>query len=484
MTLRIRKPRHIRTRLALVFATTLTVLLGVYAVGTYVLLRTALYRELDRQLELEFHVGVEMMEAAQRSGTFPNPPPSRTVLPPEAPLGETWRWLEIWSPDGGLLMMEPGMTTAAHHLPDRPPRSEFGPESYRYADGQYVRVLSRLTVVLDTPVIIRALKPEAPIRNELWNYVRSLLVTLPLAVGLVGLVGYLLTKPALAPLVTLADRARLITADRLSDRLPVKNPDDEVGRLAAIFNETLSRLERSFDDLRRFTADASHELRTPLTALRSVGEVGLRDSKTPEEYREVIGSLLEEANRLSHLVDNLLALSRTDSGQVRPNPEAIDLESLCCEIRDLLAVLADEKHQVVELAPAGPAVAVADRQLVRRALINLVDNAIKYSPAGSTVKLITDTRDGTAIVEVVDEGPGIPAADRQRIFNRFYRVDPARHRATGGSGLGLSIAQSGVTACGGRIEVDDGPGGGSAFRILLPAENADRVAGVGAMSAS
>ncbi|HEY3384522.1 MAG TPA: heavy metal sensor histidine kinase [Vicinamibacterales bacterium] len=465
-------PRDVRTRLAWVFAMTLAILLAVYAAGVYVLLRQALYRELDRQLEADFHVGEEMMENASRSGgrlRFA----SDAALPraPEVLPTPKWRWLEIWSPDRQLLYGNPEDPKVARHLSSVPTAESVGPRSVDFVDGERVRMLSRPLVVLETPVIIRVLRSEEGLQHELWEYLRVLLIALPVAVVLAGLCGYVLTKPALEPLVTMAQRAQLITAERLSNRLPVENPHDEVGRLATIFNDTLSRLEQSFEHLRRFTADASHELRTPLTALRSVGEVGLRGDRTPAAYREIIGSLLEEVDRLSHVVDSLLLLSRAETGQVQLNVERVELVDLCRETCEFLAVLADDKRQTVNVASGGPVPVFADRTILRRAVVNLVDNAIKFSPQEGAITVTVGRRGQDAVVEVTDRGPGIPAADRERVFDRFYRVDPGRSRteAQGGSGLGLSIARWAVQASGGRLVVESEEDAGSTFRITLPA---------------
>jgi heavy metal sensor kinase len=461
--------RNIRTRLAFVFATTLALLLGLYAAGVFFLLRQALFRELDRQLEADFHVGEEMMENATRSaGRLRFEPVPPIALAPDTTPAQNWRWLEIWNPDGQLLYGNPEDPKLARHMPLAPKGESVGPLSVSFPDGARVRVLSRPLVVLETPVIIRVLRSEEGLQHELQEYLRVLLIALPVGALLAGLAGYILTKPALAPLVTMAERAKHITADRLSDRLPVENPHDEVGRLATIFNDTLARLERSFDHLRRFTADASHELRTPLTALRSVGEVGLRENRSPAEYREIIGSLLEEADRLSQVVDSLLTLSRADSGQVKLNTEPVNLAALCREVCEFLDVLAREKGQTLVLTGQAPVYVVADRAVLRRAVVNLVDNAIKYSPDGTTVTVGVGRRDGNSVVDVSDQGPGIAAAHRDRIFDRFYRVDQSRTRRGGGSGLGLSIAQWAVQASGGRLTVESPEGAGATFRIVLP----------------
>jgi heavy metal sensor kinase len=285
-------------------------------------------------------------------------------------------------------------------------------------------------------------------------------------VAVAGVGGYLVARRALAPIERMTERARSITADRLSDRLPVHNPDDEMGRLATVFNETLGRLERSFEQMRRFTADVSHELRTPLTSIRSVGEVGLRGHRDEASYRAIVGSMLEEADRLAGLVGRLLTLSRAESGQGNLAHEVVDLTSMAEDVVATLGVLAEEKGQrlTIERSARRPAVA-ADREVLRQALINLVDNAIKFSPAGGEICIrIVETAD-EASFDVCDSGPGITDEARPRIFDRFFHGGDAE---AGGSGLGLSIAKGAVEAQGGRLTLERTGASGSTFRIIMP----------------
>jgi heavy metal sensor kinase len=305
-------------------------------------------------------------------------------------------------------------------------------------------------------------------------YLRELLIVLllglPLAVAIAGFGGYFLARRALAPVDRMAVQARSITAERLKERLPVGNPDDELGRLATVFNQTLMRLESSFDQMRRFTADASHELRTPLTAMRSVGEIGLRGKRDASDYREIIGSMLEEVDRLSLLVDRLLTLSRADSGESMLSRERVDLCDLASEVTSQLEVLAEEKQQSLSVEATGPSVCLGDPMVLRQALLNLVDNAIKYSPVGGRIVVrVSSGPNGVALLDVSDTGPGIPAEMRPRVFDRFYRADRSRSRENGGgTGLGLSIARWAVEVNGGQLTLESSEKQGSTFRITLP----------------
>ncbi|HEY3383364.1 MAG TPA: ATP-binding protein [Vicinamibacterales bacterium] len=314
---------------------------------------------------------------------------------------------------------------------------------------------------------LRLASSEEAARHELREFSTALLVSLPLAFGVAVAAGYWLARRALAPVAAMTARARQITADRLDDRLPIENPQDEFGQLALVFNDALARLQRSFETLRRFTADASHELRTPLTAIRSVGEVGLRERRGEAEYREMVGSILEEADRLTKLVDSLLTLSRADAGRVGLSTAPLDLAETAREAVDDLGVLAEEKRQTIELVSEGPVPVRADRTTIRQAVINLLDNAIKFSPDDSRIRVVVRQDASRAVLEVADDGPGIAAEHLPHLFERFYRVDGARSAAAGGAGLGLSIAQWSIEANGGQLEAESSLGHGSVFRIVL-----------------
>jgi heavy metal sensor kinase len=314
-------------------------------------------------------------------------------------------------------------------------------------------------------VVIQVARSEAAMRDELQRLVLLFVLGLPVAVAIAGLGGYTLARRALRPVERMSERARSITAERLSDRLPVDNPEDEMGRLATVFNETLGRLERSFEQMRQFTADVSHELRTPLTSIRSVGEVGLRGHRDDSAYRSIIGSMLEEVDRLASLVDRLLTLSRADTGQARLAVEAFDLGGLAEDVVGHLGVLAEEKRQAVVIE-GGAANAYADRFVVRQAVINLVDNAIKFSPSGGRIVIRLGENANAVTLDVIDSGPGIDADAHDRIFDRFFR---AANAAGGtGAGLGLSIAKGAIEANAGRLTLVSSSEHGSVFRITLP----------------
>jgi len=230
----------------------------------------------------------------------------------------------------------------------------------------------------------------------------------------------------------------------------------------------LQPVDASFEKLRRFTADASHELRTPLAVIRGTGEIALNETRSPSEYKESIGSMLEEADRLTRLVDTLLRLSHADAGTVVLTPVAVSLGALADEVVNSLAILAEERKQRIDVRSAGHVMVTADPLVLREAVVNVVDNAIKYGPTGSTVRVDVRANGHNAELAVADEGPGVAPEHRERIFDRFFRADEARTRAAGGAGLGLAIAKWAVEVSGGHIAVDEAASGGALFTIVLP----------------
>jgi heavy metal sensor kinase len=294
------------------------------------------------------------------------------------------------------------------------------------------------------------------------DVVLVLTIGLPGAAVLFAVAGYVVAGRVLSPVKKMAERAQRLSAESLSERLPVSNPHDELGRLATVFNETLQRLENSFAELKRFTADASHELRTPLTAMRAVGEVGLREG-TPAILYDVVGSMLEEVGRMNQLIDRLLLLARAERDATPPRLETLRVRDVLAEVGDALTLVAEEKRQSLEVSCPNELRAVADPALLRLALMNLVQNAIRYSPEEKPIRLRAFARAGMAQIEVADEGPGVAPEHHTKIFERFYRVDKARSRADGGAGLGLAITKWAVERMNGAVGVESDLGRGSVF---------------------
>ncbi|MGD0261966.1 MAG: ATP-binding protein [Verrucomicrobiota bacterium] len=288
----------------------------------------------------------------------------------------------------------------------------------------------------------------------------------PATLLLFSLAGYFIAGRALAPVKEMVERTRRLSAKSLNERLPVANPHDELGQLATGFNETLQQLENSFAELKRFTADVSHELRTPLTAIRAVGEVAYRE-RNPAILYDALGSILEEVQRMNQLIDRLLLLARADDDNLPVRLEAGLVRSALVEVTDALALVAEDKQQRLGLDCPDHLLAVFDPALLRLALLNLIQNAIRYSPPAKPISLRAFQRENAVVIEVADQGPGIAPEHHQKIFERFYRVDKARSRAEGGAGLGLAIVKWSVERMGGAVELKSEAGHGSTFRLRL-----------------
>ncbi|MGA2097182.1 MAG: ATP-binding protein [Candidatus Acidiferrum sp.] len=288
---------------------------------------------------------------------------------------------------------------------------------------------------------------------------------------LAGTGGYFLARKSLAPVVAMGAQARQIGATNLHARLPVLNPNDELGQLATIFNDLLDRLDQSFERQRRFIADASHELRTPLAILRGEAEVALSQTgRTAQDYLDSLKILHEETSRLIKIVEDLFTLTRADSGQYPLTLQEIYLEEIVTDCAQFARTLAREKNIQLTVDASAECHMQADPALLRRMILNLLDNAIKYTNAGGGVEIACRATPASFEVHVTDTGPGIPPELQSRIFERFFRADPARQRfeREGGAGLGLSIALwTAQTHCG-RLELVRSDATGSHFAVYLP----------------
>jgi heavy metal sensor kinase len=335
------------------------------------------------------------------------------------------------------------------------------------ARGVHWRAVDAVVSIGPHTAIVRVARSAERLHEDLFELSVVLLGGIPVMLFIAGMAGFGLADRVLRPIDLLARDAERITADRLHERLSSPNPHDEIGRLTAVFNAAFQRIASAFDQLRRFTADASHELRTPLSVVRGIGEATLAQPRTPAEYQDSIGSMLEEVERMTGLVNALLRLTNADAGEIGVRQTVIDLAPIAAAVVASLTILAEEKGQTLQLD--GDAVEVTgDALLVREALSNIVDNAIKYSPRGSLTHVRVRREGEWGVVTVDDQGPGIDPRYRDRVFDRFFRIDEARSRETGGSGLGLAIARWAIESSGGQISVEEGRAGGACFRIALP----------------
>jgi heavy metal sensor kinase len=342
--------------------------------------------------------------------------------------------------------------------------------------GQNVRVytlpytLGRVSIVIGTAQSLSA--QERTLREA----EAALAIGLPVMLLLATLGGYVLARKALHPVVVMGERAAAIGAATLHERLPVANPRDELGRLAAVLNGLLERVERSFEQQRRFMADASHEMRTPVAIISGESELAVaRHDRSLAELREALATVHEESRHLRGIVDDLFLLAQADAGERPLAPEALYLNDVVAECARAARTLAQAKNITLELcAGEDDMPLVGDEALLRRLVMNVVDNAIKYTPAGGRVVIRVQREKEDFVVEVEDSGPGVPAESRERIFDRFYRARPAGRSGArpAGAGLGLAIARWVARAHGGALRLARSDDSGSVFRISIPARNA------------
>lgn len=324
------------------------------------------------------------------------------------------------------------------------------------------------------------LQVAAPLtgRNGMLRQLAVLLAVITAATGAASFLGgWWLARRVVRPVHEIIDQAESVRAGTLGRRIRADAETQEYERLIAVLNTMLARLESSFEVQRRFTADASHELRSPLTALRGELELALRRERDPAEYRRVIASGLQEVERLTALVQDLLVLARSDAGMIQPRLQPTDVAERTSAVLDRIAPAARKASVDLRHDQRGETVLLADPAMLEQLIWNLVDNAIRHSPPAASVTVsVTRTDDGVRI-SVSDSGPGIPPAERGRIFERFHRGDEARTASgeAGGTGLGLSIVRAIVESHGGSVAVGDAQGGGARFDVLLPGRPAGTV---------
>ena len=458
------KPRTLRFRLALWYSLGGTVLLAAFSATLYGFVAQRLAAPLNQPLRADLAIIQERMrvEPAGRISW------DGREVPATARWEERDPWFELWDEQGRLVRRcWPFTEDRLDRVPAAPARGSDTLSVFSIAADIPLRVYSTPYPTPAGPWMIRVMRIHEPAADALAALLAIILLALPVVVALLVAGGYLITRRWLRPLERMTRQAESITAENLGQRLPESGGGDELGRLAATFNRTLGRLEDSFRTLDQFVADASHELRTPLTTLRSVGEVGLRRGRTVEEYREIIGSMLEEAQRLHRLVERLLELASAEGGGKQVHREPVQLDQLAAACVQELGLLAEHKQQQLSLTVA-PCRVQTDPVLLWPALQNLIDNAMKYSPAGTTIRIAVAAGAGECRVSVTDAGPGIPAGQRARLADRFYRAEGAR--AGSGFGLGLAITQAYMRALGGRLDYAPAEPTGSCFSLILPAD--------------
>ena len=456
--------RSIRLRLTLWYVLLLAVILAAFSTGIYLTLRQNLYGNLDDSIETRANDLLAVMrydgERPTLSGRIPSDNPNQ---------GE--QFVRVFDLAG-----EPTFDNST-------PEGDIPVDRGAVGAALAGKTVTRTVDVSDETIRVRTLPVERDgqisgvlevgrSEGDVGDTLRTLLLVLgiayPVTLALASFGGAFLAGRALSPIDKLTRLARRVSAKDLSQRLNLRLPDDEVGRLARTFDEMIARLDDAFRRQRQFTADASHELRTPLTAIKGQVEVALRRRRDAAAYREVLQAVNEEVDRLIRLVGSLLTLARADAGQIPIALETVSLSELVAGAVEQVDPVA--KQRDIELsASAGPAVTLqADEDLLLQLLLNLLDNAIKHTPAGGRVTVGWRVNGRQVELWVRDTGVGIAGEHLAHIFDRFYRVDKARSRAEGGVGLGLSICRWIAEAHGGHISVRSAPGQGSTFTAGLP----------------
>ena len=458
----------VRGRLTLYYVSVLAVALVIMGVLIYVLLARSLYVRVDENLQAGVRISMTSLSNDLGEGqdyqdsarsTAAEQASSALML---AIYDSTGRLLAEGGRDGDLVVSLPPFDTI--------PEAEELLQTVVESDGDDRHRLAFRRVSLPPSEYIVAVGADLePMDEELEFLRRSLFYAVPMALGIAAIGGWFLARKSLSPVVSMASRARRIGVTNLSERLPVANPRDELGHLAETFNELLDRLEASLVQQRQFMADASHELRTPVTTTRTAAAVALQQAHRAEgEYRDTLQIVEAQAARLSRVVDDLFTLARADAGNYPMRLTPMYLDEVVDDVVRSGRVMAGTRNVSVEATVIGSAAFTGDEDLIRRMLANLVDNAVRHTPAGSVVRVDLDQTDAGYAIAVKDQGPGVPADIRSHIFARFFRGDPRRSRARDGAGLGLALARWIARAHGGDVVLARSSPAGSTFVISLP----------------
>ena len=461
--------RTLRTRLTLWYTSLLSVTFIILAGVAYGLLVYSLAHDVDVALQ---GVAKALAEQAKHNTAGVVPPDIDTVFRRFFGVSPWERYVEMRDPFGrrdprwqrqrprGLPLSQRARQNAEVGLSTVETVTDMGPYPVRILT-QPVIDRGRIVHVVQVGMSLESLHVTR--RRFVW----IMAGILPLGVLLAGGGGWLLARRALAPVDRMTEAARRISAAHLTERVEETGAGDELDRLASTLNAMLSRLDEAFRQIRQFSADASHELQTPLTILKGELEVALRAPRSAEAYQHHLHSALEEVDRIAVLVDGLLLLARADAGVLRMDRHPVDVAALLREVCAQTKGLAEARGVTVDLGAAPAVLLPGDYDRLRRLLLNLVDNALKYTPAGGRVTLALEVDAAWIRLHVHDTGIGLSREQQAQVFQRFYRTAEARAQG-GGAGLGLCIAQSIAEAHGGRIEIDSQPGCGSRFTALLP----------------
>ena len=352
------------------------------------------------------------------------------------------------------------ITASAQHSPLRPQIWTLGAQTYRGIAAEVATGISeqsRVTIAVATDI--------AHHQSYMRSFLRTLWLFVAGAAALTGVLGWIAARRGLAPLRAMREQAQVVTAQQLSQRLPVESVPLELAELAQSLNDMLARLEEAFLRLSDFSSDIAHELRTPVSNLMTQTQVALSRERDADAYRAILESNAEEFEHMTRMISDMLLLAKAENGLVVPNRETLQLATEVRALFDYYDAVAEEKGLM--LALEGDAQLSADRLMLRRALGNLLSNAVRHASAGSCVRVIVSASPDSVAIALENSGETIPAAHLERVFDRFFRVDPSRQRASEGTGLGLAITRSIVLAHGGSIAVTSGAGR-TRFTINLP----------------
>lgn len=322
-------------------------------------------------------------------------------------------------------------------------------------------------VINSQPAVLVIGRSTEPIEEALGGLIRTLGIAIPLTLAFAAGGGFFLARRALKPVDQITQQAQTIEEADLSQRIEVK-AKDELGRLASTLNEMIDRLEKAFKRQQQFTSDASHELRAPLAIIEAESTLMLQKDRTNSEYRQSLETISQEAHRIAHIVDQLLTLARADAGKEKLTLKEVNLNELISELSSDIEILCRDKGLEFQLNQVEDLVVNGDDVKLRQLFLNLLDNAIRYTPSGGSISVSVYREGQMAVVSISDTGIGISREDLPHIFDRFYRVDKVRSPNKGGSGLGLAISRQIAEAHRGKIEVQSEVGKGSIFSVFLP----------------
>ena len=461
--------RSLRFRITAWYAGLLTGALLIFGVSVYLGLERYLYGDLERTLDGDCRsISTQLLSQHPfRKADWLTSEIEEAYSP-----ALNGRFIRVIQPGAGVIYVS-GMPKDGAFDPSEVPlpdgTGKDGSRKIGLPGGHRLLVaMAHYTAPDGTRFMVESGVPYHQIRVVLHGLLVTFAIYMPFLISLALGSGYWLMRRSLQPVDEITKRAEGITSTNLSERLPAIRTGDELERLSVSLNRMIERLDEAFQHINRFSADASHELRTPLTILQLELEGIAQSQRSNPSLTDQIGSALEETHRMSHIVENLLAISRLDAGEVKMDKARLDLGELASSTAEQMRLLAEEKSILFRCQAAPDIYVEGDRSRLQQVIVNLIANAIKYTPDTGEVVVRVRSEGPVAVLEVSDNGVGISAEALPHVFERFYRADKARSRNSGGAGLGLAIAKAICTAHGAEIKVSSEEGEGSSFTVELP----------------